>query len=168
MNIADYLIIAIVLLSAIVGLVRGFLREVIALATWIIAVVLAWQLGDLVEPYLGGLLSSNEVRPWAARAIVFVLVLLAGSGIAAVVSHFVRLSMFSALDRFLGLVFGLLRGVVVLGLLVMLGQLLRLDGENWWRRSILIPFGEEIAGALRAVVGEELAARERGLTVLDS
>jgi membrane protein required for colicin V production len=68
--------------------------------------------------------------------------------------HFVRLSIFSGMDRFLGVVFGALRGMVLIGVFVILGQLLRLDGEHWWRQSLLIPYGESVANGVRALVGE--------------
>jgi hypothetical protein len=44
---------------------------------------------------------------------------------------------------------------VLLGVFVILGQLLRLDGERWWTRSVLIPYGESVANGLRAIIGEE-------------
>ena len=65
-----------------------------------------------------------------------------------------RLSIFSGTDRFLGLAFGAVRGLVLLGVLVILGQLLRLEDERWWRQSLVIPYGESIANGLRALVGE--------------
>src|SRR5260370_23085082 len=80
-------------------------------------------------------------------------------------THFVRLSIFSGMDRFLGLVFGLLRGVVLLGVFVILGQLLRLEGEKWWTRSLLIPYGESVANGLRALVGEQRVRHPGGATV---
>jgi uncharacterized membrane protein required for colicin V production len=59
------------------------------------------------------------------------------------------------MDRLLGFFFGLLRGFVLLGVFVILGQLLRLQGEHWWQGSLLIPYGESIANGLRTIVGEE-------------
>src|ERR1041385_4679792 len=139
MNVTDYLVIAAFLISAIVGAMRGFLREAVALVTWLIALFVAWHFADLIEPHLGGLLAGSYVKPWAARVIIVVLILLLGAAIGAVLNHFVRLSIFSGMDRLLGLVFGVLGGVVLLGIFVMLGHLLRLDGEGWWSRSLLIP-----------------------------
>lgn len=159
MNIADYLVIVLVAASAIIGVFRGFLREVISLATWVLAVIVAWTFGPSLEPSLGGLLADPDVRPWAARVILFVLVLLIGAAVGAIAVYFVRLSIFSSVDRFLGLVFGLLRGIVVLGVLVILGQTLQLQGERWWRTSLLMPYGEEIADVLRAVVGDKFDPR---------
>ncbi len=154
MTLVDYLIIALVVLSAGVGIARGFLREVIALVTWIAALLVAWHFAGRVEPYLGGLLSSPHVRPWAARAILLLAVLLAGAALAALITHLVRLSIFSGTDRFLGFLFGLVRGLVILGVLVLVCQTLRLDEEHWWRTSRLLPYGEHAANLLRSLVGD--------------
>jgi membrane protein required for colicin V production len=155
MNLTDYLVILAIVLSAIMGAMRGLLREGIALGAWVVGLFLAWHFSDLIAPHLGGLMSDSTIRPWAARVIIVLLVLLLGAGIGAVVAHFVRLSIFSGVDRLLGFVFGVLRGFVLLGVFVILGQLLRLQDEPWWRHSRLIPYGESIANGLRVLVGEE-------------
>jgi membrane protein required for colicin V production len=161
MTLTDYLLIAAILISAVVGALRGFLREAVALGAWIVALFFAWHFADLIEPHLGGLLGDSEVRPWAARVIIVVLVLLLGAAIGALLAHFVRLSIFSGMDRLLGFAFGLLRGFLLLGVFVILGQLLRLSGESWWRNSLLIPYGESVANGLRAVVGEAHVSHAR-------
>lgn len=154
----DYIILGIILLSAVAGLVRGFLREVCSLVTWILAVWLAWQFGPSLAPYFGGALERETFGLWAGRAIIFVLVLVVGTIIGYTVNHFVRLSLFSALDRFLGCLLGLARGVVITGIVIILGQAARLDGEGWWQRSKLVPVVTPVASALRAVVGDHLPA----------
>ena len=159
MNATDYLVIVAIIVSAVVGAMRGFLRESVAVGAWLIALFLGWHFSDLIAPHLGGLMSDSEVRPWAARIIIVALELLLGAGIGATLSHFVRLSIFSGMDRLLGFAFGLLRGFVLLGVFVILGQLLRLQGEHWWRGSLLIPYGESIANGLRTLVGEEHIVR---------
>lgn len=153
MNIADYVVITAVVLSAIVGALRGFLREAIALAAWLVALFVAWHFSDTIEPHLGGLLTASDVRPWAARVIIVALILLLGAGIGAIMGHYVRLSIFSGIDRFLGFLFGAARGAVLIGVFVILGQLLRLDGEMWWRHSMLLPYGHSVANGLRVLVG---------------
>lgn len=163
MILTDYLIIGAILISAAAGALRGFLREAVAFGAWIIALFVAWHFSGLIEPYLGGLLADAEVRPWAARVIIVVLVLLLGTLIGALLGHFVRLSMFSGMDRLLGFAFGILRGFVLLGVFVILGQLLRLPAEGWWRHSLMIPYGESIANGLRSLVGEAHVAHGREL-----
>src|SRR5215468_6476791 len=155
MNATDYIVIVAIIISAVVGAMRGFLRESIAVGAWLIALFLAWHFSDLIAPHLGGLMSDSEVRPWAARIIIVGLVLLLGAGIGATLGHFVRLSIFSGMDRLLGFAFGLVRGFVLLGVFVILGQLLRLSSEGWWRHSLMIPYGESTANGLRTLVGEE-------------
>jgi membrane protein required for colicin V production len=165
MTLTDYVIIAAILISAVAGVMRGFLREAVALGAWIVALFVAWHFSDLIEPHLGGLLADSEVRPWAARVIIAVLVLLLGAGIGALLGHFVRLSIFSGMDRLLGFAFGLLRGFLLLGVFVILGQLLRLPEEGWWRHSLMIPYGEAIANGLRSLVGEPHVAHARSENV---
>ncbi len=76
MNWTDYVIIALLAFSCAAGLYRGLLREVVSLLTWLLAVLLSWHLASLLEPHLGGALASAAVRPWAARTIIFVVVML--------------------------------------------------------------------------------------------
>ena len=154
MNWIDYLLIALVVFSCVAGVMRGLLREVIALVTWVAAVLIAWHYAAVLEPHLGGALANEGVRVWAARTIIFLGVVLIGTGIGAIVSHLVRLSLFSGTDRFFGGIFGFLRGLVMIGLFVMLCHALRLNGEPWWRGSTLMPYGERAANVLRGMVGE--------------
>jgi membrane protein required for colicin V production len=155
MNVTDYLVLAAVLISAVAGMMRGFLLEAVHLAAWLLALFIAWHFSDLIEPHLGGLLAGSAVKPWAARVIILLLIVLLGTAVGAVLNHFVRLSIFSGMDRFLGFVFGLFRGLLLLGMFVILAQALRLEGDRWWRQSLLIPYGEAVANGLRTLVGEQ-------------
>jgi membrane protein required for colicin V production len=160
MNWADYLIIALLVFSCVAGVMRGLLREVISVITWVAGLWLAWTFSGALEPHLGGALSDSAVRPWAARTLIFVVVLLIGTAVGAIVTRYVRLSLFSGLDRLLGFVFGLVRGAVVLGMLAMLCHAVRLDGEGWYRRSSLVPYAEQAGNVLRAIVGERKIAAD--------
>ncbi|MFO1503878.1 MAG: CvpA family protein [Steroidobacteraceae bacterium] len=155
----DYIIVAIVLVSAITGLIQGFLREVCALVTWVLAVWLAWKFGPLLGPHLGGALREAPYGLWAGRGIVFIAVLVVGGIIGALINHYVRLSIFSGLDRLLGFVLGLVRGAVVVGVAVVLAQQVKLDGEVWWRKSRLLPHMQPVANLLRSLAGEHLPPR---------
>jgi membrane protein required for colicin V production len=165
MTTPDYVIIAAILISALIGAARGLLREGIALVTWVIALILAWHFADLVEPHLGGVLATPAVKPWVARLVVLGGALLVGALIGAVVTQFVRLSIFTGMDRLMGFAFGALRGLLLFGIFVMLGQLLRLDKDNWWRESHLIPVGESIANGVRFLVGDGAQPHSRDVQV---
>lgn len=155
----DYIILAVVLVSAVTGLIQGFLREVCSLVSWVLAVWLAWKIGPSLEPHLGGVLRQAPYGLWAGRGIVFIVVLVVGGIIGAIVSHYVRLSIFSGLDRFLGLLLGLIRGAVIVGVAMILAQQVKLDGEGWWKKSKLLPTVQPVANLLRALAGEHLPKR---------
>jgi len=151
---ADVLILLVLLGSTLVGLLRGFVREAASLTFWILAIWAAWKFGPVIEPYLGGLMADPKVAPWVGRVIVLVLVLLLGWLIGMLLSYFTRTVGLGPLDRVVGLMFGVVRGLVLMGLMIIGGELLHLNQEEWWGRSKLVPYGETVGDWLRAMVGE--------------
>lgn len=149
MNGADYLFAGILLVSLALGVMRGFVREAIALLIWLIGLWLAWHYAHLLYPYLGGTLGQPGLREWVARLAMLGLVLLVGSAIGALVSYLVtRAAGLAVTDRLLGALFGLVRAVVIIGVFVMVGRGLDLDGERWWKSSRLMPYAEHAASWL--------------------
>jgi membrane protein required for colicin V production len=159
---ADHLFAIILLVSGAVGFFRGFIRESIALASWLIGLWLAWHFAYIVNPWLGGALAEPGVREWTGRAIVLLLVLLFGALVGSIVSHYARRAVgLAAMDRILGAAFGLARGVIVIGLLVLAGRAANLDLEPWWERTHSMPAAETVANWL------ERYARPAALEIYD-
>ena len=153
MSAVDYILLAVIVLSVIFGAIRGFLRESIALLAWLVGLWVAWKYARLLEPHLGGALAGTELQTWVARIILLIAVVIAGWLLAGLLSYLVQRSGLSlGLDRMLGAVFGLVRGAVIAGFAIMLGQAAKLDSEPWWRRSTLMPAGIEMASILRSYV----------------
>jgi membrane protein required for colicin V production len=153
MTTVDYILAGTVLLSLLFGVVRGFLRESVALLGWLVGLWLAWRYADAVEPYLGGALAGTELQVWVARAVVLISVVIASWLLGSLLGYLVQRSGLTlGMDRMFGALFGLVRGVVIIGFAVMLGQAAKLSGEGWWRESKLLPVGEEMAGVLRGYV----------------
>lgn len=140
-NAADLVILLLILLSACVGLFRGFIREVLSLATWLAAVLLAMMLGQAV----GQLLPLDPaLNPWIVRlaggALVFFLVLVCGGILTHFLAHVAKATGLSGTDRTLGAAFGLFRGaVIVLAILMFLPGLAPVHESAWWQESRLIP-----------------------------
>jgi len=146
MNAADYLILGLLVVSMLLGMLRGFLREAIGLLAWLCGIWLAWRYAPLLEPLLGGTIGEPPVSTWSARALIVIGTLILGWLLAALVGYFLRHSSVSiSMDRLLGMVFGLLRGAVVVAVLVLLGQFVELQQIQWWRQSQLIPYAAELA-----------------------
>ena len=151
---ADVLILLVLLGSTAIGLLRGFVREAASLVFWIIAIWAAWKFGGVVEPHLGGLLADPNIAPWIGRLVILVLVLLVGWVVGMLLSYFTRSLGLGPLDRVIGLLFGIVRGIVLVGLMIIGAELLHLNHEEWWNRSKLVPYGETAGDWLRAMVGE--------------
>jgi membrane protein required for colicin V production len=151
---ADILILLVLVASTVIGLLRGFAREAVSLVFWIVGIWAAWTFGPLVERHLGGLLAEPAVRPWVGRIVVLAIVLVIGLLVGILLRYLMRSVGLGVLDRVIGVMFGLARGMILVGLIVIGGELLHLNQENWWDRSKLIPYGEAVGDWLRAMVGE--------------
>jgi membrane protein required for colicin V production len=165
MNWFDYLLLVVMTFSVIAGLMRGLLREAIGLITWVVALWIAFHYSSELEPYLGGVLTNDALKPWVARTIIFLVVLLVGTTLAVMIAHFVRVSMFAGMDRLWGALFGIVRGLVVVGAIVILCHGLRLQSEPWWSGSALVPYAEHVANVLRVLTGERKIAVEHPVSV---
>jgi membrane protein required for colicin V production len=150
----DILLISIVILSCIIGILRGLIRELISLVVWIAGLWFAWRFAYLVEPQLGGVLSDRPVSLWVARALVLLAILVVGGIVNAVVGYFIRHSALSWLDRTLGVFFGLLRGLVLVGVVSILGHVLKLTDGPSWQNSHLGSYADSAAGLLKTLVDD--------------
>jgi membrane protein required for colicin V production len=151
MNAADYLIVGVLLASMLLGMLRGFVREAIGLLAWLGGLWFAWRYAPHLEPLLGGMVGKPPVSLWTARALIVLAVLVIGWLVAGLLSYFLRHSALSVLvDRVLGLVFGTVRGAVVIAVFVMLGEFVELNRVDWWTRSHLLPYASELAGWIQS------------------
>lgn len=154
----DYAILVVVGLSAIIGLFRGFFREAVGLATWVLAFWLAFRLAEFGGGLLTEWISVGSVRLAIAFGVVFILILILGAVANYLIGKLVEETGFAGTDRALGGVFGVLRGVAVMVLLVLLAGLTPVPRDAWWGESRFI--GHLQAGALwvRGWLPAELAA----------
>jgi membrane protein required for colicin V production len=151
----DVLILVVLLGSTVIGALRGFVREAVSVVFWVLAVWGAWQFGPVIEPHLGGLLADPSIAPWVGRLVILVLILLVGWVAGMLLSYFTRSIGLGPLDRVIGVLFGIVRGMVLVGLMIIGGELLHMNQEDWWARSKLVPYGETVGDWLRAMVGEK-------------
>ena len=157
MNEIDYVIIAIVIISLLIGLLRGFVKEILSLLAWIVAI---W-VGLTFSRRFSVLLETFIEFPPARIAIAFVILLLLTLVISGVINYFADLLLqktgLTGIDRLLGLFLGVARGGIVVALLVMLAGLTPAPEQPLWQQSNLIPYFKDLAFWLRKQIPPEIA-----------
>ena len=112
-NNLDYIIFGVIALSGLLALMRGFVREMLSLATLIGAYFVAAKFYPLVEPMVRPHIKNHAEATMAAAAILFVVALIAFMIVSFIIASFVRGKALTSIDRSLGFLFGLVRGVLV-------------------------------------------------------
>lgn len=148
MNWADYIIIGVLGLSVMVGLWRGLISEVLALAIWIAAFWVAWMFGPTVAAHFEHVIELPSARIIIGYAICFVTVLILGALLRFAISRLVESTGLSGTDRLLGMVFGFFRGVLLVTLLVFLIGFTAFTRDPWWQQSVLLPQFQHVAAWL--------------------
>lgn len=153
----DIAIIAVIGLSAVIGFFRGFLREALGLATWIVAFWLAFVLATPTSEFLKRWIDVDSARLAAAFALVFIGVLILGAIFNYLLGRLISGTGFAGTDRALGIVFGVVRGVAVLILLVLLAGVTPVPRDSWWQQSIFIGQLEQGAVLVRGHLPPNIA-----------
>ncbi len=159
----DYLIVGVLLLSAVIGLVRGLIREVVSLVIWGIAIFVAWTFYQPVADMLTPWVSTPSLRLGLGVLILIVGVLFVGAIMAYILTLLVEKTGLTGTDRLLGLVFGAARGAVIVALAVFLAALTPLTTDAWWQESNLLVHFQHLADQLLALVPPEVTERVKSI-----
>lgn len=133
----DLTIIAIIGLSIITGLVRGFVKEFIALCVWIMAIWLAFKYSASLDPFLQKYIQDQTVRKVTGFVAILVATLILGGIVNALLSFILKKSGLSGTDRILGMGFGFLRGVFIVALIMVVLRMTSMPYEQYSNDSRL-------------------------------
>lgn len=159
MNELDYAIIVVVLVSLAIGAWRGAIREVINIASWVLAFIVAHAFSTDLAPYFADWMAEPVYRLVVAWIVLFVAVLIFASLLASLLSELVRKLGLSGLDRVLGAIIGLIRGAIVIVVLALAAGMTKFPQSALWRNAALSPPIEVAALYARALLPQNLAAR---------
>jgi len=161
MTVVDVILIIVIFLSALFSLIRGFVKEAISLATWIIAIWLAATFAPKLAAVLPSGIESEAVRQAVGFGLLFVLSLMVGALVNALVSQLVKKTGLSGADRIFGVLFGVLRGGLIIVVFVVIGGMTVLPESDWWQSSVLLEWFESVAIVIQQYIPEDLGLSYR-------
>ncbi len=138
----DAVVIAALVLSFGLGIFRGIVREILSLSSWIVSIWLAYLFGDNLAIVIVPWLESERLSSLIGYLVVFVAVLVLLSLVVALLFKLFRVVGLSGIDRLLGGLFGCLRGVVIVALLLFIAEWTPASGQAWFRDSQIVPYFE--------------------------
>ena len=156
MTVVDIVVIFVIFLSALFSLIRGFVKEAISLATWIIAIWLAATFAPKLAAALPNSLESEAVRQAVGFGVLFVLTLMVGALVNMLITQVVKKTGLSGADRIFGVAFGTLRGGLIIIVFVVIGGMTPLPDADWWQSSVLLQWFESAAIVIQEYIPDDL------------
>ena len=120
LNIADWFILIVLVASGVISFARGFTKEFLSLFLWLAAFIAAISLEYLATPKINEFIGNEEVSKIVSYITVFVIFIFLGGIVIKFISKLIKWSGASGFDRFLGVLFGLIRGLIVLFVIFLL------------------------------------------------
>jgi len=154
----DVAIIIIVTLSALISVLRGFVKEALSLVAWVLAFWVAFTFHQNLATILSEYIDTPSLRLISAFALLFVVTLIIAALVNNLISTLVKKSGLTGTDRMLGVIFGIARGTVIVAILVLMAGLTQLPADPWWQDSIFIKHFQEMAIWLKSFLPEDIAA----------
>jgi membrane protein required for colicin V production len=157
LTLVDLVVISLIGLSILFALWRGAVREVLSLASWVIAFFAARILAPGLAGWFAPLSNYESVRLGAAWVAVFVVALIVVGVVAILVSGALKSIGLGFADRLLGALFGLARGLLIVTLLVLVGGLTSVPQTEAWKKAVLRPTVESLGVFARSFLPEGIA-----------
>ncbi len=140
MNWADWTIIAIIGVSSLISITRGFVKEAISLAIWGLAFFVAVAFHERLAVLLQDTVQSASLRYMISYSALFVATFIVGAMVKHLIGELVKITGLRGTDRLFGMVFGVIRGgIIIMALLILLPMGFPVEQDIWWQQSLLIP-----------------------------
>ena len=141
MNSVDWSIIILIGISSIISAIRGVVKEVVSLIVWVLAALIASIFHDQLAMLMINLIETPMLRNFSAWILIFLACLLIGSLVNYALGKLVEVSGLSGTDRLLGIIFGIVRAlVIVMVFLIVIPKIFPASHTQWWIESTLIPY----------------------------
>ena len=154
MALLDIAIIGLILISVLVGFIRGFTKELMSIAAWVISIYLAFKFNYLGASYFEGYINIEKGRNIASGAVIFVVSLFLLSFLGYVISKIASKKGIKGTDRVLGLVLGFFRGILIISFLIVVTSIFNVQNTAIWKSSLLVEYFQPVASKINSVLPE--------------
>ena len=161
MTVFDYIVIAVVAASVLLGIWRGVVGEIIALVAWVLAFFAARWWGDEVANSVLNAIRDPALRLVAAWVLIFIVVLMLMALLRLAIRGLLKALGLSPTDRLLGMIFGVARGLVIVLALVVVGSMTMAAQQKWWVEAYFSAPLETAVMAGKPWLPEDIAKRIR-------
>lgn len=158
MHWVDVAILALIGVSTVIGLMRGLVKEVLSLVGWVVAFWVAIGFAGELAPHLDFVSESEVVQAIAAFVILFVATLVVAGLLNHLITMLVKGTGLHGPDRVLGMVFGFLRGIVVVAALMVVGLVAEQQDKDWWQGSFMIDALDPVAVWMHGFLPTDIGA----------
>lgn len=149
MTIFDYLVLFVLVTSVLISMMRGLVKEMLSLVSWVVAFILANAYGATVAKFLPEVVPGEAIRLLLAFVVVFIGVRILMGLLGMTVDALVKVTGMSLADRTLGSLFGLARGLVIVLTAVILCGMTSIPQQPFWKNALLSPYAEQGARAIK-------------------
>jgi len=153
----DFVIIGVIFISCFISLIRGFVREALSLASWIISFLIAWNLHGGFARFFQTSIESTNLRLIVAFFILFVLSLVMFTVVNFFAGKMVQRTGLTGVDRVIGVIFGFMRGILLITALVALAGLTHLPRTQFWTDSLFLVQFQAVAVWLTGFLPADVA-----------
>ena len=153
----DFVIIGIVFVSCFISVIRGFVREALSLASWVVSFLIAWNLHGAFARFFAGSIEHQNLRLVVAFFVLFVMSLVAFTIVNFFAGKLVERTGLSGADRVIGVIFGFFRGILIVTGLVALAGLSQLPQTELWHESLLLGHIQAVAIWLTGLLPDDIA-----------
>ncbi|CEG56696.1 CvpA family protein [Legionella fallonii] len=167
----DIAIIAVIGLSVLTGLFRGFVKELVALCVWVLAIWLAFNYSQSLDPWLSSYIKEASARTAVGFIIILFATLLVGGVVNALLSFILKRAGLSGTDKTLGMLFGFIRGVFIIALIMLAVRMTSLPYQQYSKDSMLYARFDPVVDLLYAHLPEfikQMKAVDKTENVIDT
>ena len=157
MTLFDYLVLFILIASVVISTLRGLVKEILSLVSWVVAFVVANLYGARLAPMLPEVIPGDATRLIVSYIALFLGVRLLMGLLTMAIDAVVKATGLSLADRGLGGLFGLARGMVIVLAGVILAGMTDLPKQPFWKNALLSPIAETGARTVRPFLPAALA-----------